>query len=100
IRDDLVTGVQTCALPILPVTNHWPSGDQSATQVVSGIGSLIGLRPSASIRQVSHFHAGAVLGSLSESFSGGPCLVATRCLPSGEIGRASCRDGGVFVVGG
>src|SRR5262249_11279946 len=44
--------------------------------------------PSVSIRQVSFFHAGAVLGFLSESFSRSSCLVATRCLPSrDQIGR-------------
>src|SRR5207245_9263722 len=63
--------------------NHWPSGDQSATQVVSGMGSLIGLWPSASIRQVSVFHAGVVL-ALSLSLSRSSCLVATRCLPSAD----------------
>src|SRR5262245_20454896 len=47
------------------------------------MGSLTGLLPSASIRQVSFFHAGAVLG-LSESFLRSSCLVATRCLPSGD----------------
>src|SRR5437016_4894596 len=51
------------------------------------MGSLIGLRPSASIRQVSHFHAGVFL-SFSLSLSRSSCRVATRYLPSGDqIGR-------------
>src|SRR5258707_723867 len=47
------------------------------------MGSLVGFRPSASIRQVSHFHAGVVL-ALSLSLSRSSCLVATRYLPSGD----------------
>src|SRR5207244_9058972 len=76
IRDDLVTGVQTCALPICQKTRH-----------SFGAGSI--------------HPAGGAAGSAEAV---GPDVFRSQLrVPAGKIGRASCRErvevaGGAVVV--
>src|SRR5258708_22514897 len=76
IRDDLVTGVQTCALPIYAVEAR------DRRQLLDGAGGL-GPRPRAGLRRAQAFRCG-----------GGELRLA-GAVPYGrhyEIGRASCRE--------
>src|SRR5258708_30109812 len=77
IRDDLVTGVQTCALPICSTISS------TASRVVPGIGETIAR--SEAVRQFS---------SVDLPTLGWPMIaILTSCRASSiEIGRASCRE--------
>src|SRR5207244_9430617 len=84
IRDDLVTGVQTCALPI----SEWP-----ATAIL--VGSTL---PVAMRREMTKAMSA---GSLSRSlWSGPPGALGLSTGNAGEIGRASCRERGERGGGG
>src|SRR5205823_11735737 len=98
IRDKLVTGVQTCALPI-----------SSTDALAQGIGDE-GLEPR---REVGRFHsAGDVLqqtvDGLGRFHLGGRASQHVRRRQARQIGRASCRErvesaggaGGVEEKGG
>src|SRR5207244_5919509 len=88
IRDDLVTGVQTCALPIyLPIASTWAGDTLSFTS---------GSRPSC--RRCVRFRysrpaawpaADGLNLTASQTLSGGSWGWA----PKSQIGRASCREG-------
>src|SRR5947208_12162352 len=80
IRDDLVTGVQTCALPICRVPQD-PAG--------------VHLRPAGNHRR------GVVLGHpVRRGVSGvGDPAAPGRVQGSREIGRASCRERVEIAVG-
>src|SRR5258708_15671161 len=78
IRDDLVTGVQTCALPILERHSKW-SRHAPAT-------SRLAHRPSpiATSDRKTGFRPG--------SFAGRRLAGASNQLRAWQIGRASCRE--------
>src|SRR5207244_6710725 len=88
IRDDLVTGVQTCALPIWSLGGI---GHLTITARVNAIKASLPNPDSASQSQVpSSFH-GAIPAPIVEAALG---LVRGRggFLSVDEIGRASCRE--------
>src|SRR5207244_6002512 len=95
IRDDLVTGVQTCALPIF---RH---ADLESLHVLGAVQRLVG-----------GGLAVAVVGDRNDGVAAGGLLVARRerteerrlgvflpVVEVAEIGRASCRERGSVVVG-
>ena len=59
IRDDLVTGVQTCALPISPRQSNYVTLRLSNTQVII-LASVIAVSVSSLITQLSSLHTSAV----------------------------------------
>src|SRR5256714_4824570 len=80
IRDKLVTGVQTCALPIssrpLPLDGAAGIAQQSSRRS----GRLAAARPAKSAR----------IRALARAASRGPR--GAESAPGSEIGRASCRE--------
>src|SRR2546423_15001460 len=80
IRDKLVTGVQTCALPIYPSMKYCRT--MAAAAAAAGV---------AIVRQ--YFMEGW--------YPSGRPVLADAMTPSAEIGRASCRERGeISVVAG
>src|SRR5205823_9994863 len=80
IRDKLVTGVQTCALPICRV--RYSRNFRSCTQIMDGIGG-----------------SGSDMGADSHGW----CIPNSKnraFLSLNEIGRASCRERVWSLVGG
>src|SRR5207247_7425876 len=95
IRDPLVTGVQTCALPILerPILAAVPP-DGAAAELLRQTGVAVVAPPDdvAAIRAaLEDLHARWAAGSLDRQ----PLSESWR-----EIGRASCRERGEGVAGG
>src|SRR2546425_12082865 len=90
IRDKLVTGVQTCALPIYPAVagDHLCDGPDrlSRQHQAAGAGARAPDRPAGSARS----RAGVATAGAAESLAGG---APPPALPP-EIGRASCRGRG------
>src|SRR5205823_10704473 len=94
IRDKLVTGVQTCALPILELRSRRAARRTAA--------------PQTSPRATAHF---ALRAGRSPRAPGGPwpspsgrtadrgCRGGWRAPTAPEIGRASCRERGQNTVG-
>src|SRR5258708_19078219 len=78
IRDDLVTGVQTCALPIY--------GPQQSFRdfLVEGRGSFAGDHDGS--------RAGEEGGSVRQGSTVQAAFEANSDAPTMEIGRASCRE--------
>src|SRR5206468_9101343 len=94
IRDLIVTGVQTCALPICPRSDF-------ASAVITSLYGLgvPGLRASFGLlgEPVASFAAGAFSGGLGAGVGDGTGAGAGA---GGEIGRASCRERGERREGG
>src|SRR5207244_7453584 len=86
IRDDLVTGVQTCALPI--------SVSAADTGSVHGSGSPGTIITAAGNGTIG---SGGDAGAATSAELNMPSKVA---LDAAEIGRASCRERGWRWVGG
>src|SRR5258708_30729232 len=78
IRDDLVTGVQTCALPILS-RNDGPFAKMTARDVTNSIGSASEPTPTESDLAFARNAASDVLTKGDKD-------------SSQQIGRASCRE--------
>src|SRR5207244_10393389 len=93
IRDDLVTGVQTCALPIFP---------DRAIEVTSRSLALPGLYQPMRLTRYQHkmrIAAGLRDAALALLYPNA-CRVCGAMIESWrEIGRASCREGGEVTVG-
>src|SRR5207247_8401705 len=92
IRDPLVTGVQTCALPILTLSGHKIGGPK-------GIGALVGR---AQFPLVDALIKGGGqergLRAGTENVAG---IAGFGAAAAAEIGRAACRErGAIWVVGG
>src|SRR5207244_5938266 len=93
IRDDLVTGVQTCALPIClllrrelrRLTRVEADGDE--LELASGVERERAQRPYEAVQHERAEHRTAVVDERQDH----------RPLP--EIGRASCRERGEMWVG-
>src|SRR5207244_7238197 len=84
IRDDLVTGVQTCALPIFAVEGEWRATVD--VQVVRVAMTATGL---------DHHDVGIVVGKGPFEVAEPGALMREQGLArpaDGEIGRASCRE--------
>src|SRR5207244_9255594 len=91
IRDDLVTGVQTCALPILRLacnqaTNRDPVVDYDEPQIRAALERL-------GRREWTRLASGA--GSRAIKYRH---LLDEALRLGGEIGRASCRERGWDAV--
>src|SRR5206468_7557857 len=98
IRDLIVTGVQTCALPICELTLFDPELG-ARPQVV--VGNKLDLAESReNLARVEHEirRRGLEFFGISAATGAGTReLVARLCA---QIGRASCRERGYGVVGG
>src|SRR5207244_9959930 len=91
IRDDLVTGVQTCALPILLACLSLAAGTLTA-QTLAPAGVLtVG---STRVRSQSGQFSGAVVGADGTLSFGRLGLAFSYVQGKVEIGRASCRGRG------
>src|SRR5699024_11511832 len=94
-RDRNVTGVQTCALPILlaaRVARGEPAAQRIAAGALRPVGPgerLAGTR----VRRARHGTVTAWAHSISLA-AGGRSQYATPIVLDSEIGRASCRDRG------
>src|SRR5207244_7124917 len=99
IRDDLVTGVQTCALPISLLPGVGALGVLSGRRRLwiprsaPGCDGSHGSQPPGDARASAPGGGPAVRG-------GGRAALVAHALGSGQIGRASCREGGEVWVGG
>src|SRR5207244_9586847 len=83
IRDDLVTGVQTCALPISP---PWPSNGRAR-------GRPVLRREGLHLRDLRRDATGLGRDASSLRPAGGSRLDALpHAEPAPQIGRASCRE--------
>src|SRR5207247_3862529 len=95
-RDPLVTGVQTCALPISMVDRRLKELPASCRQILAVIAQSRQVRwPVGSLVEIlvalGHQDGLAPLVTLLESG-----LLLPELFPLGQqIGRASCREGGV-----
>src|SRR5207244_6299361 len=92
IRDDLVTGVQTCALPILTLV--FSIGSPANADVVTdwNNAALDAIRaghtaPPIASRSLAILHA-----SIYDAVNGIARTNQPYLVPSAEIGRASCRE--------
>src|SRR5207244_4591763 len=92
IRDDLVTGVQTCALPISRLVTLLEELQRTPQPTHGGVEHRL-----ADERQLAEQLQG-VPQVLAGSLEGGIALGAAAAL-QGEIGRASCRGRGWSWVG-
>src|SRR5207244_9037687 len=92
IRDDLVTGVQTCALPIFAgvdeVVRPVAAGDVDIADVVAIVNDRVRAGPRLGRRRDARHMIARVADHVELGVGGG------------EIGRASCREGGWARVGG
>src|SRR3546814_3631682 len=79
-RCALVTGVQTCALPICAATETQGTGGDQLPVVLSGDGYGTAYRQTAA-------HCGGTGRSHDDS-----AVIAQSFFQTGEIGRASCRE--------
>src|SRR5207244_8354754 len=89
IRDDLVTGVQTCALPISVI-----SGLQSVPPVTAAVG---GIEASQLSEALLWARTSAMAAALSAWQAASAAQSTVRV--GAEIGRASCRERGERVAG-
>src|SRR5699024_11489639 len=83
IRDRNVTGVQTCALPILGTGAAQDPADEALSGLVADLVS--GSATDAATALASHAISVVVVPPADSAVTG---------LPQVEIGRASCREGG------
>src|SRR5207244_8294104 len=99
IRDDLVTGVQTCALPIYGASARWfvgmPAGFRAGS-LPGTVGGFFRRRIAGGVRMDGRRLALRLAGGSRNVFG---LLGGARVRASGEIGRASCRDRGLIWVG-
>src|SRR5207244_5600438 len=96
IRADLVTGVQTCALPILPQCDKLKFSRESSSSVVqSSIGDLGNDDVSETFR-----HDSAEGETKSITLNRPRDVLVGMGLFTFKIGRASCRERGWIGVGG
>src|SRR5205807_5549363 len=97
IRDYKVTGVQTCALPILDI-NCLLKGDLDLISKAFGNAGLLISFCQQDVESIEYLGKVFAFGALDFT----PLLVK-QVLPDGfdkaEIGRASCREGGESRVG-
>src|SRR5205823_11608523 len=98
IRDKLVTGVQTCALPISPIPNA--NVDAAPTK------SIAAATPPP-VAFISAFCAPSAVGSMTSPAPASRAmfhlLLSTSATIGGDgykIGRASCRERGAECGGG
>src|SRR5258708_19787997 len=91
IRDDLVTGVQTCALPILPgLSNLWVQPIRNRIDMLStGIKSPVGIKIAGPDLKVIE-RIGEQVEATVKAVQGTRSAYAERV----QIGRASCRERG------
>src|SRR5207244_5508979 len=91
IRDDLVTGVQTCALPISSHTATFRSAIQSATSAADGRPSG---EPTARCRPAATPHPNAMLETALTGSASPPQTAASAATRSEErrVGK-ECRSG-------
>src|SRR5207244_10404658 len=98
IRDDLVTGVQTCALPILGIVKGHPNP--------MAMDFLDFLYRDEIQSNISRFYFRAVLPGFPDPAGSIPLPVSGEVVLNYDwsrwrkIGRASCREGGVRAEGG
>src|SRR5207249_9372301 len=97
IRDRNVTGVQTCALPILPATPPMPPRLTFVPEMM-GRQSLNSFESPFPVSRYVPVPLRLPLPSLTIAMKY-PLLVAVR-LACAEIGRASCRERGWWGVRG
>src|SRR5699024_11726502 len=91
IRDRNVTGVQTCALPILmpPASSHPNAGIDSASN--NGLNAITHIHP-IPIYRTEETHLGQLIQNALIRI---PAIATAHTrIHSVEIGRASCREGG------
>src|SRR5207244_9545403 len=99
IRDDLVTGVQTCALPIWAVGQislHRPPANAYNQQFALELDEAV-----ETVRADDRIQAAVLTSTLPRFFSAGADVkfFQASTLPQKEIGRASCREAvDVWVV--
>src|SRR5205823_11226144 len=91
IRDELVTGVQTCALPILAIGASDAVGVGAKDPLTGGWVPRLGARLGAEARVVNLGVSGSTLAQALEEQLG-PALDAQPDIV--KIGRASCRARG------
>src|SRR5205823_8864307 len=98
IRDKLVTGVQTCALPILVVRLGGAAGLVTVTGSASGNDTLRSLDvfSSRSFRTLAHVKGNRLCLSLAQVVE--PHIGTRRLMEEVQIGRASCRERGESSV--
>src|SRR5207244_9751186 len=86
IRDDLVNGVQTCALPISATAYGYSASVLGpVVRVHNGDNVEMTIDNGLDCHTTVHWHGLSVPGNLD----GGPHQIIE---PGGEIGRASCRE--------
>src|SRR5207244_9015974 len=91
IRDDLVTGVQTCALPILVMTPFYAVLEaRRQTQTATSVGSVL-LSATAAIADGNQSLAARFAREHGVSLRLFPAGQGPRDSSVFEIGRASCR---------
>src|SRR5207245_5546645 len=86
IRDATVTGVQTCALPIL---------EKSDVHIVARIGKVVGIAAvEGDIRLRGKHQAHIGISFVAVKIEDAALKERDRVAAQSEIGRASCREGG------
>src|SRR5256885_4939604 len=96
IRDYKVTGVQTCALPILPTLSETAATMSSATPPVQATSQVLGACPHdcpdtcSLVTTVEDGIAKRVQGNPAHPHTGG--VLCAKVSKYTEIGRASCRE--------
>src|SRR5207247_7822326 len=95
IRDPLVTGVQTCALPIWNPRSNFVQATETVCQAASSAETRSGPRQNSNLASQP---ARCALPARHLANAGADRLLGGR-QRGPEIGRASCREGGWVWVG-
>src|SRR5207247_4639652 len=90
IRDPLVTGVQTCALPIWRVSEYWAPIPKPSTALRKRLSRIY----VAAIKSPGRLSSASIVGGSRCAFlpGAGLTLPAVAVWFMLEIGRASCRE--------